>query len=93
MSGSYFRLSADFWASALPAADLVAEAVLPSRSAFDAAVAAVAEVFLLVFRCASADPAADFDVFAVSELLRVFEAFEAAAFEVFFVGGMMGVSG
>jgi hypothetical protein len=72
---------------------LVAAAVRPSRSAFDAAVAAGADVCLLVFRWESAEPAADFDVLAVSEPRRVFEAFVAAAFDVFLVSAMIVASG
>jgi hypothetical protein len=69
-----------FCERALPAADLEVALVLPSRSVFDAAVAALLDVASLgELRCVSALPAADFDDLLVDELDRVLEAFEAAA--------------
>ena len=69
----------------LPAADFDAFAVRPSRSVFDALVAAFLDVFFVVLRCESALPAAVFDVVDVDLLRSVFDAFFAAFAPVFFV--------
>jgi hypothetical protein len=69
-----------FCERALPAADLDAALVRPSRSVFDAAVAALLDVVSFgELRCVSALPAADFEVLLVDGLDKVLEAFEAAA--------------
>ena len=68
-----------FCASALPAADFDDLLVRPSRSTFDAALAARAEVcFLGAFRCDKALPPADFDAVPVALLRIVFDAAFAA---------------
>lgn len=69
-------------------ADAVFESLLvrPSRSTFEAAVAAVAEVtFLGAFVCDNALPAAVLDFGAVLAFVRVFDALEAAFEPVTFV--------
>lgn len=67
------------WASAEAAADLVAALERPSRSAFEAAVAAVAEVTLDDDdACESALPAADLEVAPVDLLPRTADALVAA---------------
>lgn len=77
------RFDPCFWESALPAPDLEAFAVRPSRITLDADEAAFFEVTFVVWRCAKAEPAADFDALLAFLLRRVFDAFEAAAFDVF----------
>lgn len=73
-------------ANALPAADLDALLVLPSRSVFDAAEAAFLEVCRFgVPVCDRALPAAFLDVFPVDLEVRVFDALEAAFFPVVFL--------
>jgi hypothetical protein len=72
-----------FCERALPAADLDAALVRPSRSVFDAAVAALLDVVSAgESRCVSALPAADLDALLVDSLDSVFEAFDAAALPV-----------
>lgn len=67
------------WASADAAAVFVAVLDRPSRSAFEAAVAAVADVVLLGDEvCDRALPAADLDVVPVDLLPRTLEALVAA---------------
>ena len=75
----YFFLRPAFWARALPAADFDALLVLPSRSVFEAALAAFDDVCLAGdFLWERALPAADFDFELVFLLLRVFDALLAA---------------
>jgi hypothetical protein len=61
---------------------LDAALVRPSRSVFDAALAALLDVVSAELRCVSALPAADFDALLVDSLDSVFEAFDAAALPV-----------
>jgi len=61
-----------------PAADFTAVEALELRKVFEAALAALAEVSLLVRDCARADPAADLADLVAVELRRVLEAAEAA---------------
>lgn len=68
--------------SALPATDFEALLVRPSRSVFEAADAALAEVVLLDPVWESALPAADFEVLLVDLLARVFDALEDALLPV-----------
>lgn len=80
----YFFLP--FCAKALPAADLEALLVLPSRSVFEAADAAFADVCLLgALCCDNALPAAFFEVEPVDVPLSVFEALLAAFLPVTFL--------
>jgi hypothetical protein len=78
---SYFFLSLA-WERTLPAADLAALLVLPSRSTFEAAFAALSDVTSLgALVCASALPAALFTVLLV-EVRSAFEALFAALLPV-----------
>lgn len=72
----YFLFRCD---SALPAADLDAVLVRPSRSTFEAAAAVAADVTSRDFVCVSALPAALFEAFPVSGLRSVCDAALAAA--------------
>ena len=74
------------WESALPAADLEALLVRPSRNVFDAAVAAFVEVvFFGALRCDKALPEDVFVVLPVLLLRSVFDADEPAFFPVTFL--------
>lgn len=82
-SGCYFFLRADACVNALPAADLESLEVRPSRSVFEAAVAATGDVvFAGALRWESALPAALFEALAVAGFESVFEALRAAGFDV-----------
>jgi hypothetical protein len=90
--GAFFALG--FCAKALPADDLDALLVRPSRRTFDAALAALSEVvFFGAFVCDSALPAADFDDLPVGVDFRVFEADFDALFPVTFDLGMLALLG
>ena len=82
-------LALGFWDNALAAADLEALLVRPSRSVFEAAVAALDEVcFAGAFLWDSALPAADFDFDPTDLPFNVFEALDAAFFPVTFLLAM-----
>lgn len=71
--------AAFFWLSVEPAALFDATPVRPSRKTFEAAVAAVFEVVLLLLVCAKALPAAVLEAAPVAGLFNTF----AAAFATF----------
>jgi hypothetical protein len=78
-----------FWDSALPAADLDGWLVRPSRSVFEAALAALGDVDLEGdFVCDNALPAAFLEAAPVDLLFSVFEALDAADLLVTLVLGM-----
>lgn len=75
------------WDNALPAADLEALLVRPSRIVLDAAEAAFAEVvFLGALVWLKALPDAVFELLPEDLLVRVFDALDAAFFPVTFFG-------
>jgi hypothetical protein len=73
------------WESAEPATDFDAELVRPSRSTFEAAVAAFFDVTFVGLTWASVLPAALFDAFPVEALDKTLDAFLATFGFVVFV--------
>jgi hypothetical protein len=90
----YFPLDPCFCDSALPAADLDALLVRPSRSVFEAAEAALDDVVLLgAFDWESALPAALFDALPVAWFVSVLDALDAALPLVVLLCAMAGLPG
>ena len=80
MQNHYFLFG--HWVSVEPAADFAVLDAFGLRSVFDAALAALAEVTLVVRDCANADPAADFADFVADGLRSVLDADDAARLPV-----------